>query len=176
MKLKLLIILLAVSAAAVAQKRKTENIFIITLDGFRWQELYNGADPALIGKKEYVKDSVALKDTFWAPTSQKRRETLLPFFWSTIAKEGQLYGNREFKNYVNCSNKMWFSYPGYSEILTGGADDERINSNKKIDNPNVTVLEFLNNQPGYKGKVAAFGSWDVFPSIINEKRSGIPVN
>jgi len=30
--------------------------------------------------------------------------------------------------------------------------------------------------PAFKGKVAAFGSWDVFPFIINEKRSGVPVN
>ncbi|HNU42046.1 MAG TPA: phosphoglyceromutase, partial [Cyclobacteriaceae bacterium] len=28
----------------------------------------------------------------------------------------------------------------------------------------------------FKGSVAAFGSWDVFPFIINELRSGIPVN
>ena len=33
-----------------------------------------------------------------------------------------------------------------------------------------------NNTDNYKGKVAAFGSWDVFPFIINEDRSGVPVN
>ena len=176
MKLKLLIILLTASLASFAQKGKTENVFIITFDGLRWQELYTGADPALIANKEYVKDTTALKERFWADSGKERRQLLMPFFWSTIANEGQLYGNREFGNQVNCSNKMWFSYPGYSEILTGAADDERINSNNKIDNPNVTVLEFINRQPAYKGKVAAFGSWDVFPYIINEKRSGIPVN
>lgn len=181
MKHKLLIILLFVSLVFVslatnAQKRKTENIFIITLDGFRWQELYNGADPLLIANQAYVKDTTALRESFWAATPEERRKVLLPFLWSTVSREGQLYGNRQFQNNVNCSNKMWFSYPGYSEILTGAPDDERINSNRKVDNPNVTVLEFLNNHPAYKGKVAAFGSWDVFPSIINEKRSGIPVN
>ena len=30
--------------------------------------------------------------------------------------------------------------------------------------------------PEFTGKVAAFGSWDVFPYIINDKRSNIPVN
>lgn len=34
----------------------------------------------------------------------------------------------------------------------------------------------MNNTPEFKGKVAAFGSWDVFPFIINESRSGVPVN
>jgi hypothetical protein len=71
---------------------------------------------------------------------------------------------------------MWFSYPGYNEILCGFADDEHIHSNDKLENPNVTVLEFLSRQSRFKNKIAAFGSWDVFPYIIHEKRSGIPVN
>jgi len=70
---------------------------------------------------------------------------------------------------------MWFSYPGYNEILSGKADDENITSNDKIYNPNQTILELANNN-GYSGKVAAFGSWDVFPYIVNDQRSGIPVN
>ena len=176
MKGKFLIFLMAVTAASFGQKLKTENIFIITLDGLRWQELYNGADSALITNKTYVKDTASLKNSLWAATHEKRREILMPFMWGKISKEGQLYGNRKFNNHVNCSNTMWFSYPGYNEILTGAADNERIKSNDKIDNPNVTVLEYANQQASFKGKVAAFGSWDVFPFIVNEKRSGIPVN
>lgn len=176
MKLKLLTILLVISASAFAQKGKTENVFIITFDGLRWQELFTGADSTLAVTKEYVSKPDALMETFWAPTPEERRKILFPFFWSTIATQGQLYGNRNYQNYVNCSNHMWFSYPGYNEILTGAADDQRINSNGKINNPNVTVLEHLNSLPEFKGKVAAFGSWDVFPFIINEERSGIPVN
>ncbi|MDP5121315.1 MAG: alkaline phosphatase family protein [Spirosomaceae bacterium] len=57
-----------------------------------------------------------------------------------------------------------------------GFPDEEIDSNNKNYNKNVTVLEFLNKQKGYEGKVAAFTSWDVFPYIINESRSGVPVN
>lgn len=176
MKTRLTILLLALSMPVLAQSRKTENIFIITLDGYRWQELFTGADSLLITNKEFVGDTAALKKTFWASTPSARRKILMPFFWSTVASQGQLFGNRKFGNQVDCSNTMWFSYPGYNEILTGSADDENINSNKKIPNPNTTVLEFLNGLPAYKGKVAAFGSWDVFPFIINEERSGVPVN
>jgi Metalloenzyme superfamily len=39
----------------------------------------------------------------------------------------------------------------------------------------VTVLEFFNRQTKLKGKVAAFGAWDAFDRILNEKRSGVPV-
>jgi hypothetical protein len=176
MKRYLFIILCLAQVESFAQSLKTENIFIITLDGYRWQELFTGADSLLIENKDFVHNPEALKKQFWANSPVERRKILMPFFWNTIAQKGQLYGNRKFDNKVNCSNTMWFSYPGYNEILTGFADDEAINSNKKINNPNVTLLEHLNKLPKYKGKVAAFGSWDVFPYIINEERSGIPVN
>ncbi len=76
---------------------------------------------------------------------------------------------------MSVANNYYFSYPGYSEILTGIADDN-IDSNDKIYNPNLTFLEWLNNHKLYKNKVAAFASWDVFPYIINTERSKIPVN
>ncbi|MEN7550378.1 sulfatase-like hydrolase/transferase [Rapidithrix thailandica] len=154
---------------------KTENVILITLDGLRWQELFTGADAKLVGNKEYVGNPEALKKEFWAGSAKERRQILMPFFWSVIAQKGVLYGNRHFENFVNVKNDYWFSYPGYNEILTG-YPDEKINSNDKVDNPNVTVLEFINQQKRFKNKVAAFGSWDVFPYIHNEKRSKIPVN
>ena len=113
---------------------------------------------------------------FGANDLNERRKALLPFFWNTLATKGQLYGNRALGCKVNVSNNQWFSYPGYSEILTGQADNERIHSNDKIYNPNTNVLEFINSQKAFSGKVAAFSSWDVFPYIINDKRSGVMVS
>ncbi|MFC4873833.1 phosphoglyceromutase [Negadavirga shengliensis] len=154
----------------------TENIFLVTVDGLRWQEVFKGADSLFVDDTGMVKDMGSLLDEFWDPDPQKRREMLLPFFWSTIKQDGQIYGNRAYGNRVDISNTMLFSYPGYNEILCGFADDERINSNSKTDNPNITLLEYLNQMPAYQGKVLAFGSWDVFPFIVNAARSGIPVN
>lgn len=173
-RISILAILLFIFQGLDAQQ--TENIFIISFDGLRWQEVFNGADSLLINDSGYVKDPEALTERFWHNNPMKRREILMPFFWNVIAKEGQLYGNRRYGNKVNCTNKMWFSFPGYNEILCGFADDERINSNAKKNNPNQTVLEYLNNNERYQGKVAVFGSWDAFPYIINAERSGIPVN
>ncbi len=177
MKEKLFILLLILPASLFAQKgASTENIFIITLDGLRWQELFYGADSLLVDDSGYVEEPEKLVGEFWHSDYKVRREKLMPFFWNTIARQGQLHGNRKYDSKVDCTNKMWFSYPGYNEILCGFADDERINSNDKKLNPNVTVLEYLNKRKEYAGKVSAFGSWDVFPFIINEERSGIPVN
>ena len=153
----------------------TENVFLITLDGMRWQEVFGGADDSLISNTNFVKDTASLKKVFWDQTNEKRREILMPWFWNILAKEGQLIGNRNYGNCAQVSNIHWFSYPGYNEILTGYTDPE-IKSNDKINNPNVTVLEWLNQKIELNGRVAAFCSWDVFPYIINTTRSGIPVN
>lgn len=159
-----------------AQTNNNPKVVLITLDGFRWQELFSGADSLLIANTEYVADTTGLKDQFWQKTAKQRREELMPFIWSQVDKIGQIHGNRWKGSKMNLTNSHWFSYPGYNEILTGKADDVRITSNDKINNPNTTILEIANALPEYKGKVVAFGSWDVFPFIINEERSGVPVN
>jgi hypothetical protein len=168
--------LCALPAPSTGQREhRTENVILITLDGLRWQELFGGADSVLLRDRRYVRDTTALRADFWRASSADRRAVLLPFFWTTIARQGQLYGNRALGSRVDVTNTHRFSYPGYNEILTGYADP-RIDSNDKIPNPNRTILEFAQQLPAFRGRVAAFGSWDVFPFIINEQRSGVPVN
>ena len=104
----------------LARSYRTENVFLVTIDGLRWQELFGGADPALIEEPQFVKDPESLKRQFWAENKEIRKSKLLPFFWSVIAKQGQIYGNRLKESYVNTANLLLFSYPGYNEILTGG--------------------------------------------------------
>lgn len=175
MKKIFLSVLFIFQLAILFSQGKTENIIIVTLDGFRWQEVFGGADSMLINDSTYARDTASLKQQYWASSVDERRKKLLPFFWNTIQPQGQLYGNRWKGNRVNNANKYWFSYPGYNEIFTGFPDDS-VNSNDKIWNPNVNVLEFINQQPKYKNRVAAFSTWDVFPYILNTKRSGLYVN
>lgn len=174
--MRIFLILLMLGTGLFGQNSSSENLILISIDGLRWQELFSGADQYLINHKKFSKDQDGLKTEFWDNQATERRKKLLPFIWTQIAEHGQIYGNREYMNRMNLTNKHWFSYPGYSEILCGFADDERIKSNEKINNPNKTFLEYLNDQDEYKGKVAAFGSWDVFPFIINKDRNGIHVN
>jgi hypothetical protein len=164
------------AVANIKEDRPNDNhVFIITLDGFRWQELFNGADPALIADTSYTENSAAVKKFFWHRDKEQRRQLLMPFVWSVINKEGQLFGNRQYGNKVNVSNIYALSYPGYNEIFTGDAD-LMITSNKPIKNHNITLLEYLNNKPHFKNKVASFTSWDMFPSIFNVKRSKLFIN
>jgi hypothetical protein len=171
-------ILAVLFSSNVYLNAQTDNtkVVLITLDGLRWQELFSGADPLLIANTDFVNDTTALKESFWRGSPMERRQVLFPFLWSHVAEMGQLHGNRNLDSRMDLTNTMWFSYPGYNEILTGKADDTRITSNDKLPNPNKTILETANKDPRYTGKVAAFGSWDVFPYIVNETRSGVPVN
>ncbi|MFL5742075.1 MAG: alkaline phosphatase family protein [Flavisolibacter sp.] len=145
-------------------------LFIITLDGFRWEEVFSGADSALINDPLINTDTSLTKALYWDEQPGERRKKLLPFFWSIISQQGELYGNRKFNNNVNVSNPYALSYPGYSELLTGEVD-YAIFGNDKIKNPNKNILQLLNNSSAYSGKVAAFTSWNLFPYILNKKET-----
>jgi hypothetical protein len=175
MRTKFLILsLLACTLAGYAQQ--TKNIVLISIDGYRWQEIFRGADSTLLFDKKYRKqDSAALFKKYWALSAHDRRQKLMPFFWNTIAGQGRLYGNRDLGNNVNVKNKYWFSYPGRSETLCGYYD-EKINSNSYPNNPNENVLEFFDKQKGFKGKVVTFASWDAVYRIVNRERNGMLVN
>lgn len=173
---------LALFAASVSGRAEDavpvapRNVILVTTDGLRWQEVFRGADDGLLNKENGgVPNPAALRREFGGETPEARRKALLPFVWTTIAEQGQIFGNRDKRSVARVTNGRNFSYPGYNELLTG-SPDARINSNAKRPNDNVTVLEWLNRQPAYRGKVAAVGSWDVFPSILNVERSGLPVN
>jgi Metalloenzyme superfamily len=162
-----------VSAVPAGVGPTAANVVIVTIDGFRWQEIFNGAD------RTYFKQSTdgtptAAERRFWREDVDARRQALMPFFWRTIATRGVVFGDPTRRSRVHLTNGLWFSYPGYSEMLTGAADP-RVDSNDKVPNPNVTVLEWLSRRPGFQGRVHAVGDWDVLPFILNVDRSRLPV-
>jgi hypothetical protein len=162
-------------AASGQNSLKTENVFIITTDGFRWQEVFTGADSNLINDKQFVEDAGLIKQMYWDSTAELRRKKLMPFFWNTIATQGQLFGNRFYRNKVNVRNIFKISYPGYNEMLTGYPDPVFI-PNIPLPNRNTNILEWLDTHPEYSGRVAIFSSWNIFPQILNRKRNHLPIN
>ena len=152
-----------------------QNVVLVTLDGVRWQEVFNGADKNLINNTDFVKEPEQLNTQFWAKTVNERQQLLMPFLTQVVAKQGVIIGDRANGSTMSVSNPWYFSYPGYNEILTGEVD-ENINSNDKVLNPNKTILERLDKLPEFKNSTALFGSWDVFPYIVNNKRSDVYVN
>lgn len=151
------------------------NLVIITIDGLRWQEVFEGADANLINNEKFVKNVEGLTNKYWNDDVDQRKKLLMPFLWNTINRHGVIVGDRSKQSKMSVSNIWYFSYPGYNEIFTGIADPE-IDSNHKKLNANVSFLEWLNNQPDFNNKVAAFASWDVFPYIFNIQRSHFYLN
>ena len=173
--LPLVLAALVAPVTAAGAPRKTKNVFLITTDGLRWQEVFTGAEELLLNKTNGgVVNATALRKDFWRDTPEARREALLPFLWSEVAVRGQLFGNQHRGSTARVTNARFFSYPGYSEFLTGVADP-RMDSNAKRPNPNTNVFEWLNLQPAYAGRVAAVANWDVIPWILNVERSKLPV-
>lgn len=155
---------------------ETENVILMTMDGLRWQELFTGADKRLMNEEDgKVEKPKELVQQYFRVDPIERRQRLMPFFWTTLAKKGQVFGDPHHDSSVSVTNGRCFSYPGYNEILSGFGDPT-INSNAKVNNKNQTVLEWFNKKPSFQGRVAAFASWDVFPFILNAERSGVYVN
>ncbi|MBE9460493.1 alkaline phosphatase family protein [Dyadobacter subterraneus] len=174
-KLRLPIFLLLSIANTFSQSRKTENLIVVVLDGMRWQEIFGGADSLIINNPLFTKDKNRIQKQFWDNDPSKRREMLFPFLWKTLGTNGQIYGNRNLKNEVNVSNPFQMTYPGFSEMLTGYADPA-ISSNRLIVSKSDNVLEFINKQKNYEGKVAVFATSDLFPYLLNRHNSKLYIN
>ncbi len=175
---------MAFSAAAVAQipsEHKTQNVIVVMMDGMRWQEVFRGADPALLttlGPKwlgDPQKMTAQAQQQYGGATQDERRRALMPFLWQVIAVQGQVFGNRDLGSDAHVTNGLNFSYPGYNETLVGYGDP-RIHSNDDIPNPNETVFAWLNAKQEFAGKVAAFGAWQTFDGIFDSGHCGFVVN
>jgi len=148
-------------------------VLLVTLDGLRWEEVFGGADSGILAR--VTEDREGLTRQWWTPPREERRERLMPFLSGTVVRQGQAFGDRTAGSRVRIGNGRYFSYPGYNELLSGHPDD-RIDSNARKVNPNLTVLEWLASQPGFRGRVGASTSWDVFPWILAAGRAGYPVS
>jgi len=151
---------------------KDTRLVVITYDGLRWQEVFNGADEQLLNNPDHVSDPEAAKAAYWRDDLQERREALLPFLWSYVPQHGYIIGNRDKNSLMQVANSKSFSYPGYSEMFCGYPDDERIDSNDPNPNPNRSVLEAVNADPRYKDQVMMISSWESIRYAVNNDRGG----
>lgn len=167
-----------VADSFIFAQNKTNNVILITLDGARTQEIFGGLDLEILKSVDKNAEKSETYKKFWDASPNTRREKLMPFFWKTLMKtQGSIAGNRTLKSTVETTNKMFFSYPGYSEILTGQAHDDVIHSNGFGQNPFPSVLDFLQRKMKLNfNQVADFSSWDVMNRIATNKPNSFLVN
>lgn len=173
-----LCLILFTAGVGLGAEFRTQNIVLLTADGLRWQDVFAGMDPVLEAHPDAgMEKAQAVRDRFNAPTPEQRRRKLMPFFWTTLSQQGVLLGNRNIGSRVNTRNTHRFSYPGYSEILTGRPQDDVIDSNDNRPNPIATVLEILKRELELpRERVALFGSWEVFSGIGASQPGSIFIN
>lgn len=164
--------LLGIVPTAAAQQLRTRNVVLIVADGVRWQEVFRGADSSLVQLKQGVEDTLRVRAAYLRSSQTEARRTLMPFLWNMIATQGQLIGDSALGSDAHLTNGRKFSYPGYNEMLSG-APDARIDRNDYGPNPNTTVFDWLNQQSGFKGKVAVYGTWGAFREIFARERTGL---
>ncbi len=158
-----------------------EHVLVVMTDGLRWQEVFGGADASLLTKENTEDQSIdVLRQRYVRATPEESRRALMPFLWSHVVPAGEIYGNRKKGSDAYVTNGLNFSYPGYSETLTGHPD-ARVKSNDNVPNPNVTVLEWLNDEwkkrdPSAHDQTAAFGAWEVIGGVVSQHRGDLVVN
>jgi hypothetical protein len=172
--------LLCCLAASLATAGTADrHIVLVTLDGVRIQELFAGMDPVIANAPEAdsgIYDLEVTRKRFWRDTPALRREALMPFFWKTLAPNGLVLGNQALGSRVTVRNEQWFSYPGYSEILTGEPQPE-IKSNDFVRYPHETVLDYVHRRLALKPtEVAQIGSWDGFKYAASQKDGSFFMN
>ncbi len=168
--LSLIIVVLALPCIAFSQL-KTRNVILITTDGGRLQEMFGGIDAAVFRSTNKNFTKTKEYKEFWAETPVERREKLMPFFWKVLMKDhGSIAGNRELGSVVATTNRLWFSYPGYSELLTGEPHDDVIDTNSFGQNRYPSFLNFLRQKLrlGFD-QAAAIGSWDAIAKIASNE-------
>jgi hypothetical protein len=155
-------------------------VVLVTIDGARVEEMFGGLDLEVL--KSTLAPGAKVEETasyrrFWAPSAGERRQRLMPFLWRLVTEHGSIAGDPASGSAVRLSNRHWFSYPGYSEILLGEAHDEQITSNDPIRNAHTTVLEMLRARLQLPAaQVATFAGWGVFNQIVEQMEGSTLVN
>ena len=172
------LVLTALASSAAAADLDTRNVILITIDGVRIQEIFAGMDPVLAEHSKSVKDSdiELVRERYWRETPQARREALMPFFWRTLAPQGVVLGNKTNGSSVVVRNRILWSSPGYSEILTGEPQPDVVD-NTLVRYHHRTVLEHVRAELKLDThEVAQFGSWDGFKTIAASSDDAIYMN
>ncbi len=165
-------LLCVVCALPAGAEPPDRHIVLVTLDGVRIQELFAGMDAVIANAPEAdsgIYDPEVTRKRFWRDTPVERREALMPFLWKSLAPNGMVIGNQALGSRMTVRNDQWFSYPGYSEILTGEPQPE-IKSNDFVRYPHETVLDYVHRRLALKPtEVAQIGCWDGFKYAASQK-------
>ena len=91
-----------------------QRVIVVMTDGLRWQEMFRGADEALLTPKNFYdgRSVDGLKAKYLQGDAVARRAALMPFVWGTLVPEGRMFGDLDAGSDAHVTNGFNFSYPG----------------------------------------------------------------
>lgn len=139
--------------APVAALLPAGPVVLVTIDGARWQEVFEGTDTELSH----------------APRRPSRE--LVPNL-DRLARESGAAVGAPGRGLIRATGPNFVSLPGYTEILTGrapiGCQDNTCAT--------ITVPTLLDEAHAVGGKVAAFGSWEMLDRAVSSRPGSFPVS
>jgi hypothetical protein len=124
-----------------------DNIVLVTLDGVRWQEIFEGADAALATGAALPREGLT------------RASELTPNLHRLFFDEGVVLGDPRLGEGVFASGPRFVSLPGYLEIMTGAPSG--CGGNDCSPDVHWTIAEEIGYRTGTHGDgVAVFSSWE----------------
>lgn len=128
-------------------------VILVTIDGARWQEVFDGSDTALSH----------------APRRPSRE--LVPNLERLARESGAAIG-APGRGLIRATGPNFVSLPGYTEILTGrapiGCQDNTCAT--------IAVPTLLDEVHAAGGKVAAFGSWEMLDRAVSSRPGSFVVS
>lgn len=144
-----LIAAICVSSLYAAMASAQPNVILVTLDGVRWREVFQGVDPLLTG--------------------ERRSQKIFRRTFSMLEGRGAMFGDRSAGNGFSSSNLALVSLPGYRSIMTGKFDLFCISNEcgrigeESVQERLVRELKLAPHQ------VATIGSWPEIALAVERK-------
>jgi len=138
-----------VEAGVVAPARppaKDPVVVVVALDGVRWQDVFEGVDPALARKKGL------------APHEVLRPEQLMPNLNDIVWTRGAAVGAPGHGEAIYATGPNFVSLPGYAEMLSGAPSPCQSNE-CEAENRSTLADDFAAVSDGWAGEVALIASW-----------------
>jgi hypothetical protein len=143
------------TTSSVPTPARDGRVVLVTIDGARWQDVFEGSDPGFSG----------------APSV--RPEEIMPRAHRLVATRGVALGaSRDGCGTVHTAGASNVSLPGYLEIFTGHASHCLDNACSHVEE---TVLDEAARMKK-RGGVASIGSWDVLEKAVSSGSDGVFVS
>ena len=133
------------------------NVILITVDGVRWQEFFNGSD-SLLSKN----------------ISSEYYGHAFPLFWEKYSHQSAIYGHHKSGSPMS-TNAVPVSLPGYKSIFLGHDHDCDDNSCGRVQSETFPerLIHELNLD---KLQVAGFASWGKIDQALEQNVGTIFIN